>query len=116
MPLGMEVSLSPGDFVLDGVAAPPVRGTAPSFRSMSIVAKRLDGRRRHLVLGREVDLGAGHIVLDGNPAPPAKGAQEPPILSTHVYCGHGRQSQLLLSSCFEYSIRILSQLLILLTS
>jgi len=43
MPLGTEVNLGPGDVVLDGVAAPPKRGTAPSFRSMSIVAKRLDG-------------------------------------------------------------------------
>jgi len=37
MPLGMEVGLGPGDVVLDGTAAPPKRGTAPSFRSMSIV-------------------------------------------------------------------------------
>ena len=31
MPLGMEVNLGPGDIVLDGVAAPPKRGTAPQF-------------------------------------------------------------------------------------
>jgi len=31
MPLGMEVNLGPGDVVLDGVAAPPKRGTAPVF-------------------------------------------------------------------------------------
>jgi len=31
MPLGMEVSLGPVDFVLDGDPAPPVRGTAPEF-------------------------------------------------------------------------------------
>jgi len=50
-------------------------------------------------LGTEVDLGPGHIVLDGVPAP-AKGAQQPPpLFSAHVYCGHGRPSQLLLSSC-----------------
>ena len=31
MPLGMEVGLSPGEFVLDGDAAPsPKRGGAPS--------------------------------------------------------------------------------------
>jgi len=41
MPLGMEVGLSPGDFVLDGDAAPyPKRGEAPpNFRHVSIVAK-----------------------------------------------------------------------------
>jgi len=49
-------------------------------------------------LGTEVDLGSGHIVLDGVPAP-AKGAQHSPLFSAHVYCGHGRPSQLLLSSC-----------------
>jgi len=42
-----EVNVGPGDVVLDGVTAPPKRGTAPSFRSASIVAKRLDGWRRH---------------------------------------------------------------------
>ena len=30
MPLGMEVGLSPGDFVLDGDPTPPKEGTAPS--------------------------------------------------------------------------------------
>jgi len=29
MPLGTEVNLGPGDVVLDGVAGPPKRGTAP---------------------------------------------------------------------------------------
>jgi len=46
IPLGKEVNLGPGDVALDGVAAltlPSKRGTAPSFRPMSIVAKRLDG-------------------------------------------------------------------------
>jgi len=47
-------------------------------------------------LSTEIDLGAGPIVLDGVPAP-AKGAQHP-LFSAHVYCGHGRPSQLLLSS------------------
>jgi len=44
MPLGTEVSLGQGDIVLDGDTAlpPPERGTAafPTFRPMSIVAKR----------------------------------------------------------------------------
>ena len=42
MPLGTEVNLGAGDVALDGVAAPPKRGTAPSFWFV-IVAKRLDG-------------------------------------------------------------------------
>jgi len=49
-------------------------------------------------LGTEVDLGPGHIVLDGEPAPPRKGHSSP-LFSAHVYCGHGRPSQLLLSCC-----------------
>jgi len=43
MPLGMEVGLGAGDVVLDGDPALPKRGTAASFRPMSIVVKRLDG-------------------------------------------------------------------------
>jgi len=41
MPLGTEADLGPGDTALDEEPAPPGRGTAsPSFRLMSIVAKR----------------------------------------------------------------------------
>jgi len=56
-------------------------------------------------LGTEVDLGPGHIVFDGDAARlPAKGAQQPPPRSSaHVYCGHGRPSQLLLSSCSKFA-------------
>ena len=43
MPYGVEVGLGPGNFVLDGDPDPPKRGTAHSFRPMSIVAKRQDG-------------------------------------------------------------------------
>jgi len=49
VPLGREVGLGPGDIVLDGVPPPPKRGIVPNFRPMSIVAKRLDGSRCHLV-------------------------------------------------------------------
>jgi len=43
MPLGTEVGLGPGDIVLDGDPAPPWKGAQqlPTFRPMSIVAKRL---------------------------------------------------------------------------
>ena len=47
---GTEVGLGPSDIVLDGDPAPLTRGTAPpTFRPMSLVAKRLDGSRCHLV-------------------------------------------------------------------
>jgi len=47
MPLGMEVGLVPGDFVLDGDPAPLLKKGAepPNFRPIFIVAKRLDGSR-----------------------------------------------------------------------
>ena len=72
MPLGTEVGLEPYDIVLDGFLAPsPKRGGAPlpNFRSMSIVAKRLDGM--------EVGLGSGHSVLSGDPTPLPKNRAEP---------------------------------------
>jgi len=51
MPLGMEVGLSPGEFMLDGDPAPPLQKghRAPNFRPMIVVAKRLDGLTCHLV-------------------------------------------------------------------
>jgi len=56
VPLGMELGLGPlGDFVLDGDRAPaPQKGAEPppNFRPISIVAKRLNGSRRHLARRR----------------------------------------------------------------
>ena len=49
MPLGTKVGLGPGNLVLDADPALPARGTAPNFRPMSVVAKRLDGSKCHLV-------------------------------------------------------------------
>ena len=41
MPLGTEAGLGPGDTVLEGDPAPPKKGhSTPTFRPMSIVAKR----------------------------------------------------------------------------
>jgi len=50
MPLGMELGLGPGNFGLDGDPAPLLKkGAEPrNFGPMFIVAKRLDGSRRHL--------------------------------------------------------------------
>jgi len=51
MKLGMEVGLGPaGHIVLDGETAPLFKGAQPrNFWPLSIVAKRLDGSRCHLV-------------------------------------------------------------------
>jgi len=50
MKLGTEIGLGPGHIVLDGVpGSSSPKGTAPDFRPMSVVAKRLDRLRCHLV-------------------------------------------------------------------
>ena len=49
-PLSTKVGVGLLDIVLDGDPAPlPYRGTAPNFRPLSVVAKRLDGLRCLLV-------------------------------------------------------------------
>ena len=53
-------------------------------------------------LGTAVDLGPGHVVLDGVPASSGEKGTAAPLFSAHVYCGHGRPSQLLLSSCYVF--------------
>jgi len=90
MPLGTEINVGPGDVVLDGVAAPSKGGTTPSFRPMSVVAKRLDGS---MPLGRKVGLGQGDIVLHGDPDP-SKGTA--PNFRPMSMWPNGRPSQLLL--------------------
>jgi len=59
------------------------RGHSPpsNFRPMSIVAKRLDRSRCHLVGGRPRPI--GDIVLDGDPAPPKRGTALPNFRPTY---------------------------------
>jgi len=97
MPLGMEVGLSPGDFVLDGdPASPPLNGHSPQFLS-NVRCGQTTGWMK-TPLGEEVDFGPGHIVLDGVPALRERGTAAPHLFGPCL-CGHGRPSQLLLSSC-----------------
>jgi len=85
MPLGMELGLSPGYFVLDGDPAPSLkRGRRPRLSPMSIVTKGLDGSRWHLAW--RLGLSPGDYVLDGDPAPPKKGAEPPPQFSANFNC------------------------------
>jgi len=54
----------------------------------------------------EADLGTCHIVLDETQLPPReRSAAAPPLFLAHVYCGHGRPSQLLLSYCKVMFVR-----------
>jgi len=86
MPLGMEVVLGPGDFVLDGdLSSLPKRGAEPPIFGPYLCGQTAGWIK--MALGMEVGLGPGHIVLDGDPAPfPQKGA-EPPQFSAHFYSG-----------------------------
>jgi len=98
MPLGMEVGLGSGDFVFDRDLAPPrKKGTAPTQFLAHVCCGQTAGWIK-MPLGTEVNVGPADT-LDGVAALPLKGAQQFPLFSAHVYCGHGRPSQLLLSSC-----------------
>jgi len=74
MPLGMEVGLGPGDFVLDGDPVPSQKGEKPSQFSAHVYCGQTAGCIK-MPFGTEVSLAPGDIVLDGDPSPPRKGAQ-----------------------------------------
>ena len=96
MPLGMEVGLGPGKFVFDGDRATPRKnGTPTPIQFLACVYCGQTAGWMKMPLGTEVDLGPGHIVLDGVPAVRERGTAAP-FFSAHVYCCHGRPSQLLL--------------------
>jgi len=83
MPLGMELGLGPGDFVLDGNSAPPPQkgGGAPSKFSAHVYCGQTAGWMK-LVLGTVVGLSPGNFVLDGEPAPSPKMGRSPQIFRT----------------------------------
>jgi len=84
MALGMEVGLSPGDFVRCGPSPLPKKGRRPQF-SAHVYCGQTAGWIK-MALGMEVGLGPSHIVLDGDPAAlsPKEGR---PQFSAHFYCG-----------------------------
>ena len=83
MPLGMEVGLTPGDFVLYKTQLPQQkRGRSPQF-SVHVYCGQTAGWIK-MGLGTVVGLGPGDIVLHGNLGRPQKGH---PQFSAHVYCG-----------------------------
>ena len=96
----MVVGLGPGDFMSDGdPATPRTEGTPTTSQFLAHVYCGETAGWMKMALGTEVDLGPGHTVLDGVPALRETGIAAP-IFSARVYCGHGRPSQLLLSSCY----------------
>ena len=87
MPLGMEVSLGPGDTVLDGrpSSPSPKREQSPRPQFLAHVYCGQTAGWMKMALGMEVGLGPGHIALDGDLSPP-KGAQSLQF-SANVRCG-----------------------------
>jgi len=86
MPLGMEVGLSAGDFVLDGdPASPPLKGHSPQFSS-NVRCGQTTGWTK-MALGMEVGLGPGDFLFDGDPAAPEQRAHSPPASFGHVCRG-----------------------------
>ena len=85
MPLGMEVGLGSGDFVLDGDLAPlPKKGRSPQFSAHVYCGQTAAWIK--MPLGTEIGIGPDDIVLDGQTSPlPKKGRS--PQFSAHVYCG-----------------------------
>ena len=77
MPLGMQVGLSPGDFVLDGDPAPlPKKGGAFQF-SAYVYYNQTAGCIK-LPLSTQLGLGPGDFMLHGDPPPlPQKGGGAP---------------------------------------
>jgi len=76
MTLGMEVGLSPGDFVLDGDPAPyPKRGGAPQFSAHIYSGQTATWIK--MPLGTEVGLSLRDVVFDVDPATPEK-REHPP--------------------------------------
>jgi len=79
MPLGLQVGLSSGDFVLDGDPALPSQkgGEVPKFSAHVYCGKTAGWI--NMALGMEVGLSSGDFVLDGDPALlPKKGAEPLP--------------------------------------
>ena len=93
MPLGMEVGLRPGDFVLDGDSAPPSQkgGGALQF-SAHVYCSQTAGWIK-MTLGMAVGLGAVHIVLEGDTAALSKKGTGPPIFSPSLLWPNGCMDQ-----------------------
>jgi len=88
MALGMEVGLSPADFVFDvDPASPPLKGHSPPQFSATVRCGQTTGWTK-MTFGIEVGLGAGHFVFDGEPATPkTEDTATTTQLLAHVYCG-----------------------------
>ena len=99
MPLVMEVGLSPGDFVSDGDPAIPEKRAPPCPHPIfgGCLLWPNGGMDEDATWYGSRPRPRPHCITR-DPRYPRKGNSSP-LFSAHVYCGHGRPSQLLLSSC-----------------
>ena len=99
MPLGMEVGLGPGDFVLDGDPAPhQKKGHSTPHSIFGPCLLWPNGwMDQDATWYGSIPRPTPHCVRR-RPISPVKGNSSR-LFSAHVYCGHGRPSPLLLSSC-----------------
>jgi len=97
MALGMEVGLGPTKphcARWRPSSLPPKRGQSPRFSARVYCGQTAAWIK--MPLDMLVGLGPGDFVFDGVPATPEIRAHHPTQFLAHVYCGHGRPSQLLL--------------------
>jgi len=88
-----------------GPSNPGKKGTpTPTQFLAHVYCGHMAGWMKTPLFGTDVELGPGHIVLDWSQLP--RKGHSSPLYSAHVYCGHGRPSQLLLSSCLRLSVRM----------
>ena len=108
MALGMEVGLGPGDFVFVGdPVAPRTEGTPTTtqfFGPCLLWPNDWMDEDPTWYGSRPRPRPRSNVVLDGVPALRERDTAAP-LFSSHVYCGHGRPSQLLLSSCSLCNLR-----------
>jgi len=64
MPLGMEVDLDPGDFVLDGIHLLPKKGAEPPLQFLAHFYCGQTAGCIKMPVGMEVSLSPGDFVLD----------------------------------------------------
>jgi len=87
--LGMEIGLSPGDFVLDGDPAPPPKRAphSPQFSAHFYCGQMAAYIK--MPLGIELGLGPGDFVLDGDPASSLPKGHRPPIFGPYLLRPNG---------------------------
>ena len=93
MPLGIEVGLSPDDFVFNGdPATPRIKGTPHPTQFLAHVYCGQTARWIKMPLVTEVNLGPGDVVLDGVAAPSKRGTA-PPVFHSCLLWPNGSMDQ-----------------------